>query len=146
MPIWHGIVAFQKKIINPKNAKLLCMVHNEYHKKAAYRSCIQKLRIMKIEDLIKLELCKLAYQMKENLLPKPILDLFNVNKKLHQYNTTFKNVPNIYRHKSNAYNKSLCKSLSNFNTLNQQLKNARDKFSFVNIYKIYYLENELHIL
>ena len=43
----------------------------------------KKLRIMKIEDLIKFELCKLAYQVKENLLPKPILDLFNVNKKLH---------------------------------------------------------------
>ena len=41
----------------------------------------KKLRIMKIEDLIKFELCKLAYQIKENLLPKPILDLFNVNKK-----------------------------------------------------------------
>ena len=40
----------------------------------------KKLRIMKIEDLIKFELCKLAYQVKENLLPKPILDLFNVNK------------------------------------------------------------------
>ena len=41
----------------------------------------KKLRIMNIEDLIKFELCKPAYQVKENLLPKPILDLFNVNKK-----------------------------------------------------------------
>ena len=40
----------------------------------------KKLRIRKIEDLIKFELCKLAYQVKENLLPKPILDLFNLNK------------------------------------------------------------------
>ena len=102
---------------------------------------------MKIKDLIRFELCKLAYQVKENLLPKPILDLFNVNKKIHWYNTRFKNAPNIYRHKSNAYNKSfLCKSLSNFNTLNQQLKNVKDIFNFVNIYKIYYLEKELHIL
>ena len=107
----------------------------------------KKLRIIKIEDLIKFELCKLAYQVKENLLPKPILDLFNVSKKTHWYNTRFKNVPNKYWHKSNAYNKSfLCKSLSNFNTLNQLLKSASDKLSFVNIYKHILFENELHIL
>ena len=96
----------------------------------------KNLRIMMIEDIIKFELCKLAYCVKEKLLPTPILELFNSDKKTHQYNTRYKNVPNISMHKGNAYNKSfLCKSLSNFNTLNHQLKNAKDKISFVNTYK-----------
>ena len=74
---------------------------------------------MKFEDLTCLEQCKLTYKIKNKLMPKPILELFDSpGKKKHQYNTREKNLQNIKRHKSDLYNKSfLCKCISYYNEL-----------------------------
>ena len=54
------------------------------------------LRIMTIDEIIKFKLCKLAYCLKENIMPSPILELFNaIGKKTHWYSTRYKNLPNI---------------------------------------------------
>ena len=45
-------------------------------------------KIMKFEELRRLEQCNLIYKIKNKLLPKPILELFNsLGKKTHHYNT-----------------------------------------------------------
>ena len=65
---------------------------------------------MKFTEMLEYELCKLGYNLKEKLLPEPLINLFeNYGKKTHHYSTRNKNLPNIKRHKSNEYNKSfLC--------------------------------------
>ena len=96
----------------------------------------KSLKIMKFKDLMQLEQCKLAYKIKNKLLPKPILELFDsIGKKTHQYNTRQKNLPNIKRHKSDLYNKSfLCKCILNYNELNSA-KKSLNIYKFTNKYK-----------
>ena len=97
----------------------------------------KSLKIMKFEDLRCLEQCKLAYKVKNKLMPKAIMELFDsLGKKKHQYNTREKNLPNIKRHKSDLYNKSfLCKSISYYNELNSTIKKSPTLYEFTNKYK-----------
>ena len=51
---------------------------------------------MKISKINRYELCKLAYRVKEKLLPKALLEMFDAQgKKTHKYSTRYKNLPNI---------------------------------------------------
>ena len=97
----------------------------------------KSLKIMKFEELRRLEQCKLAYKIKNKLLPKPILELFDsLGKKTHHYNTRQKNLPNIKKHKSDLYNKSfLCKCILNYNELKSAIKNSLNIYELTNKYK-----------
>ena len=97
----------------------------------------KELKIMKIKEMEQFESSKLAYCIKENLLPKPILEMFRTfGKKNHHYNTRNKNLPNIRKHKSDSYNKSfLCKSLHNFSMLKKEIQMSKTKKEFVDHYK-----------
>ena len=103
------------------------------------------LEIMKFTKIRKFELCKLAYSLKEKLLPEPLIELFNIyGKKTHCYSTRYKKLPNIKRHKSNEYNKSfLCKSLMYINKIDQKILNAKSKKEFVLNYKKYLFPKKL---
>ena len=92
---------------------------------------------MKFDDIVRLEQCKLAYKIKNRLMPSPILELFNtLGKKTHRYNTRQKHLPNIKRHKSELYNKSfLCKSIAYYNTISNNIRNTPNLKEFTNMYK-----------
>ena len=92
---------------------------------------------MRFTEIIDYELCKLGFNLKEKLLPAPIIKLFeNCSKKTHPYSTRNKNLPNIRKHKSREYNNSfLCKSLTCINKLNYKIKNSKNKFDFIQNYK-----------
>ena len=95
------------------------------------------LKIMKFDDITRLEQSKLAYKIKNKLMPTPILELFDtLGKKSHRYNTRERHLPNIKKHKSDLYNKSfLCKSITYYNELNSSIKSAPNLKEFVNKYK-----------
>ena len=92
---------------------------------------------MKFEDLIRFEQSKLAYKIKNKLLPKPILELFDsLGKKTHQCNTRQKNLPYIKKHKSDLYNKSfLYKCILNYNKLKSSIKSSLNIYELTNKYK-----------
>ena len=97
----------------------------------------KQLKIIKFDDIVRLEQCKLAYKIKNRLMPTPILELFNtLGKKTHRYNTRQKSLPNIKRHKSELYNKSfLCKSIAFYNTISNKIRNTPNLKEFINMYK-----------
>ena len=63
--------------------------------------------------MIKTELAKLGFRVTNELLPSPLLDLFNkAGGKKHRYPMRSKKTPNIQRHDKTLFNKSyLCQSL-----------------------------------
>ena len=73
----------------------------------------KSLKIMKIDEIQHFKTCKLAYCIKDKLLPTPILKMFHSNgAKSHTYNTRYKNLPNIKKHTSAECNRSfLCKGI-----------------------------------
>ena len=92
---------------------------------------------MKVDDIIQLEQSKLAYKIKNRLMPIPILELFDtLGKKTHRYNTRQRHLPNIKQHKSELYNKSfLCKSITYYSGLSNKIKNTPNLKEFINMYK-----------
>ncbi len=66
----------------------------------------KKYKILKFEDLIKLEVQKFGYNFVNKNLPKPILQLFNENSATHNYNTRGRYHPRSEQHKSKQYNDS----------------------------------------
>ena len=92
---------------------------------------------MKFNEIKKFELCKLAHRLKENELPKPLIDLFNnSSKKTHRYQTRFKQLPNIKKHTGTDYNNSfLCKTLTYYNELDLPLRRTKNIHEFSQKYK-----------
>ena len=87
--------------------------------------------------MTKYELCKLAYKVKEKLLPHALLDMFEAHGiKTHKYPTRNKNLSNIMKHTSTDFNKSfLCKSLWYYHTLSSNIKNSTNLKDFTAKYK-----------
>ena len=95
-----------------------------------------KYNILKLEDIIKLHLVKLAFLYAKNDLPEQVMNLFNSNAMLHDYDTRSKNQANVAKHKTALFNKSfLTKAPSLFRILPQSIKNACSIRSFTKQYQ-----------
>ena len=71
----------------------------------------KKLGILKISDLIKVELVKMGYRINKNLLPKGIMNLFEPKISASHYNM-HSNMPIVSRHYTSKFNKSfMCKAI-----------------------------------
>ena len=71
----------------------------------------KQLKVLKIQEIINLEMVKLVFLMKHDTLQGRIMDAFKkcnkgvgINK--HRYNTRNKNTQNILPHSSELFNKS----------------------------------------
>jgi len=96
----------------------------------------RKFNILKINDTISLELCKLSYQVSKNKLPQPILNMFQTGSQNHQYNTRNRDNPTVPKHKSALYNQSfLCRAPILFSNLNDDTKNVRTLKSLTKKFK-----------
>ena len=83
------------------------------------------LNILKLPDMIKLEQCKLGYQLRNKLLPKPLQQLFHSRggKKQHRYLTRNKALPNVQQHSGKSFHtRFMCKSLAVYSNLPLQLQ------------------------
>ena len=108
----------------------------------------KKYRILKLKDLIDLELAKFGFKSKSKLLPCRINSLISTDHsgkslvKNHVYNTRNKLTANNPPAKNNKYNKSFMnKSITVFNSLPQEIKNATSIASFINKFKKLKLAN-----
>ena len=98
----------------------------------------EKLRILKLDQLVKLHLCKLGHMISHDQLPIPIHRMFKARggKKSHHYPTRRKHIPNIQTHSSEIFNKSfMCRSLMEYNLLPQHLRTNVPYQRFVLNYK-----------
>ncbi len=107
---------------------------------AKYNACsadiCKKTDILLIDDLIDLELSKIAYRYVNKTLPKPVANLFQANDYNHNYLTRARNNPRIQRHNSNVFHKSfLCRAPSLWNNLGQETKNRPKISAFSKLYK-----------
>ena len=91
----------------------------------------KKFRILKLDDLIDLNLAKLAYNFSRHDLPLPILSLFNANTFSHRYFTRYALQPMIEKHRTTTYNKSfLCRSPALLHSLSKDIVNSESITSF----------------
>ena len=96
----------------------------------------KKHKIMKISDLIKLELGKFMFNYCVKSLPNPLVDLFQANLDYHSYNTRNRKHATVPRHKSDIFHNSfLTKAPSIMSTFTDRLKRAKTVKIFINIFK-----------
>ena len=98
----------------------------------------EKLKILKLDHLINLQLCKLGHMISHDQLSIPIHRMFEAKggKKLHCYPTRRKHIPNIQAHPSETFNKSfMCRSLVEYNLLPQHLRINVPCRCFITSYK-----------
>lgn len=96
----------------------------------------RKHKVLKVEELVKLELTKFAFEIKSNSLPQPIQNLFNTGREYHNYNTRSRDNPLVNKHKSAVFNKSfLCRSPSIWSAASNHLKTSKTKGTLVSRFK-----------
>ena len=148
----HSHLVYGIKVLGPSlnagSLDILCKQQNKCVRQIERGKNLSKiyknLNILKLTDMIKLEQCKLCYQLGNNLLPKPIQQLFQVRggRKQHRYPTRNKALPNVQSHSGNIFHTSfMCKSLSAYSSLPLHLQRVQKMGSFVNKTKQLFLSN-----
>ena len=95
----------------------------------------RKLQILRIGDMIDLEVAKLSFRFVKNELPTPIRGLFTPNAFNHNYNTRARNEPRIARHRTSVFHKSfLTRSQTVWSALDASIKHTLKFHSFRNIF------------
>ena len=83
------------------------------------------LKLLKLNDIIELENIKCMYQVTHNLLPNPLLDIFQINSDVHHYNTRRRNDPRIINRQYSCLDKSfICRGPMSWSNLENNIKSA----------------------
>ena len=123
------IASLKKRLFTVQKACVRIITNSTYN--ATTSPIFKELMLLKLDDIIELELCKFAYQLTHKLLPTPIENLFATNFGTNAYTTRHSNCPHIAKHTSSIFNKSfLCKSISLWTSLPQSIKNSTSLKSF----------------
>ena len=103
-------------------------------------------KILPIQELIKLEQCKMGYKLCHNLLPKNLAkcmlsDHRDVSvQKVHKYQTRNKQIPNLPSVTNSKYRSSfLFTSISEYSKLGSELKEVKNLRSYVKRLKSRYI-------
>ncbi len=95
----------------------------------------KKLQILRISDMIDLEVAKVSFRYVYNELPLPIRGLFTLNAFNHGYNTRARNEPRIARHRTSVFHKSfLIRSQTVWSALQMSIKRTTKFTSFRNLF------------
>ena len=87
------------RILSLQN-KAVCII-NKSKQTRNVEPLYKSAKILKFEDVVKVEMLKLMYEFSLNILPIPLMKLFHVNQDFHNYNTRHARDPhlNIFRYK-----------------------------------------------
>ena len=105
-------------------------------------------KIIKVADLINLELCKLGYKLCHDLLPKKLAE--NMKKdhkhlsivKTHKYPTRSKKIPNLLQVTSAKYRSSfLYNCIKAYGELDLSIRQSKTLTAFMKACKIMYLKD-----
>ena len=101
-----------------------------------------KLKILKVGEIIELELCKTGFKLVKGLLPKKIKETISTDaglkslEKFHHYQTRNKMLQNLPRVTNRCYlNSFLCKSITSIQPLLFITKETDNLNHFVRLYK-----------
>ena len=90
----------------------------------------KKHKLLELDGIISLDLCKLSYKYMTKDLPQPIYDLFPPCNE-HQYRTRNRQNPNIGLHKTCIYSNSFLTATNReWRKVDQNIKNAKTLKSF----------------
>ena len=118
--IWGSTTSAKniKKLVTIQNSCL--RVFSGKPKWYSTRQLYKEERLLQLESLIQIELCKFGHRITHRELPKPLLDLVNSwgGRKTHPYETHNKNLPSVQQHTGTSFNKSfMCKGITEYNRL-----------------------------
>ena len=88
-------------------------------------------KVVKLDDMISSSQLEFMYKYTHDQLPRGIMELFNVNSNVHQYETRQSNHPHVSKHKTSLFNNSfLHKAPRAFQSVSCDLKNKATLTSF----------------
>ena len=123
-----------KKLSGMQNKAVRVIDNKKYN--SPVDPIFKKYKMLKFSDLIDMEISKMSYQIANDMLPNPVLQLFQKGNNFHTYNTRNRNNPVVAIHRSAVYNKSfLCRSPAIWNTLSDNIKSAESFKAFANRFK-----------
>ena len=100
----------------------------------------KKCNILKLQDIYKLQCCKLMYEFLKNNLPTPIMNIFTVNSDIHGHNTRQLNDVHLPKVKTDIVKGSyLCKAPVYWSQLSNNVKSSKTN----NIFKRHLTNNLL---
>ena len=112
-------------------------------KDAVYRTY----KILAVDQMIELEMCKLGFRLVKNLLPKPLLKALQTDHydrsttKSHRYETRYRTVPNLPKATHSRYRNSyLFQAVSVYSKLPVIITNQTVLKGFASKCKAYLLE------
>ena len=86
----------------------------------------KKCNITKLQDIYKLQCCKLMYEFLNNSLPTPIMNIFTVNSDIHGHNTRQLNDVQLPKVKTDIVKRSyLCKAPVYWSQLSNNVKSSK---------------------
>ena len=89
------------------------------------------LNLLKLADMIDLEMLKLMYLFSKNALPQSMVSVFTVNRLTHNYNTRFRNDPQIMQRNYSILDRSfLCRAPARWSNLPMDIKSCPTISSF----------------
>ena len=100
------------------------------------------LGILKLNEAIKMENCKMMHKLEHNRLPGKLSLLFKTDnkgkslQKTHKYNTRTKNIPKLPKTQTKLYKNSfLSKCINDYQTIPRELREITNSKLFIKKYK-----------
>ena len=91
----------------------------------------KEMKLLKLEQIIELDILKFSYKHSRNLLPNSLTNMLNRYQYTHQYNTRNRQIGQISHHSTAMFNKSfLCKINTLWVPLPSHLKNVSSLHTF----------------
>ena len=129
--IWGPMLSkdMEKQLYISQKKNLRVITDSKYN--AHTDPIFKSLHILKLKDLIKLEICKYAYKMNYNLLPRVMYRPYIGQYKTSSHNTRQSNMPKIPKHKSSKFNNSIiCQSVTEWSKLSANLRQKNNIYTF----------------
>ena len=133
--VW-GSMSSMKQIQKLQKVQNICLTIMEPSRNIT--EAFKKLKILKINQLVQLELNKLAYKLAHNLLPIKLAQCMNCDasgkslEKQHHYLTRNKHIPNLPQVSMKMYQKNfLLKSISLYSVLPKEITSCQNLNNFL---------------
>jgi len=129
--VWGPMaLAKDKDRLNKQQKRTVRAIEN-VERDAHTNPLFSKFKILKLDEMIDLELGKFMYKYVNKSLPLPLLELFESNQQVHAYNTRGQLNARSFEHRADCFVRSyLAKGPSSWSKLPNDLKSCTSIFSF----------------
>lgn len=136
--IWGPMINLtQKNKISQEQRKALRYIANSTYR-TNYEQIYKNNNILKLDDIIKLEIGRFSFKLNNDILSNKIKNFFTTGVSFHNYNTRNKNSARALKHSSNIFNKSIFnRAADEWLKIPISTKNANNYKTFCKDYKKY---------